>query len=78
MNKGDFPGGIVDKNPPANAGDMGPIPGRGTKIPHAEEQLSLRATTTKLPCPRACAPQQEKPPQQEVHAPQPRADPAHH
>ena len=34
------------KNPPANAGDMGSIPGQGTKIPHAVEQLSLCATTT--------------------------------
>ena len=25
----DFPGGIVDKNPPVNAGDMGLIPGPG-------------------------------------------------
>ena len=25
----DFPGGAVDKNPPANAGDKGSIPGRG-------------------------------------------------
>ena len=25
--QGDFPGGAVDKNPPASAGDMGPIPG---------------------------------------------------
>ena len=24
-----FPGGSVDKNPPANAGDMGSIPGPG-------------------------------------------------
>ena len=23
----DFPGGTVDRNPPANAGDMGSIPG---------------------------------------------------
>ena len=23
----DFPGGTVDKNPPANAGDLGSIPG---------------------------------------------------
>ena len=44
MNKGDFPGDIVDKNPPANAGGTGSIPGRETKIPHAEEQLSPRAT----------------------------------
>ena len=26
---GDFPGGAVVKNPPANAGDMGSIPGLG-------------------------------------------------
>ena len=26
---GDFPGGTVIKNPPANAGDMGSIPGPG-------------------------------------------------
>ena len=25
----DFPGGAVDKNPPANAGDMSSIPGAG-------------------------------------------------
>ena len=25
----DFPGGTVDKNPPANAGDTGSIPGLG-------------------------------------------------
>ena len=25
----DFPGGTVDKNPPANAGDLGSIPGLG-------------------------------------------------
>ena len=40
---GDFPGGAVVKNTPANAEDMGSIPG---KIPHAMEQLSLCATTT--------------------------------
>ena len=33
------------KNPPANAGDTGSILGVG-KIPHAEGQLSLCATTT--------------------------------
>ena len=27
--RGDFPGGAVVKNPPANAGDMGSIPGPG-------------------------------------------------
>ena len=47
---GDFPGGPVVKNPPYNAGDTGSIPGQGTKIPHAAEQLSLHATTTELAC----------------------------
>ena len=28
-----FPGGPVIKNLPSNAGDMGSIPGQGTKIP---------------------------------------------
>ena len=32
---GDFPGGPVVKNPPANVRDEGLIPGQGTKIPHA-------------------------------------------
>ena len=27
--KKDFRGGVTDKNPPANAGDMGSIPGPG-------------------------------------------------
>ena len=44
----DFPGGPVVENPPANAGDMGSIPGRGTKIPHAVGQLSP-CTTTREP-----------------------------
>ena len=38
MQKKDFPGGRVDKNLPANAGDMGLIPG-----PHALGQLSATA-----------------------------------
>ena len=42
----DFPGGPVVKNPFCNAGDdSGLIPGRGTKIAYAAEQLSPRATT---------------------------------
>ena len=41
-----FPGGSVVKNPPCNAGDMGSIPGWGTKIPHAMEQISPQATST--------------------------------
>ena len=31
------------KNPPSSAGDMGLIPGRGAKIPHAAGQLRPRA-----------------------------------
>ena len=34
------------KNLPCSAGDTGSLPGRGTKIPHAMEQLSLCAATT--------------------------------
>ena len=41
----DFPGGAVVKNPPANAGDTGSIPGPG-RPPHAVEQQSPCATTT--------------------------------
>ena len=41
----DFPSGTVDGNLPANAEDMGSIPGPGI-APHAVEQLSLCATTT--------------------------------
>ena len=33
-----FPGGPVV---PCHSGDMGSIPGQGTKIPHAAKQLSL-------------------------------------
>ena len=40
-----FPGGSVVKNPPANAGDVGPISGLG-KIPQAAEQLSPCPTST--------------------------------
>ena len=32
---GDFPGGLVVKNPPFTAATVGLIPGQGTKIPHA-------------------------------------------
>ena len=30
----DFPGSPVVKNPPSNVGDVGSVPGQGTKIPH--------------------------------------------
>ena len=55
-----FPGGTVVRNPPANAGNTGPGPGKSR---HAAEQLSPCATTTEARAPRARAPQQEKPPQ---------------
>ena len=34
------------KSPPSKAGDEGSIPGLGTKIPHATEQLNPYTTTT--------------------------------
>ena len=43
---GDFPGGTVVKNLPANAGDMDGFNPWSGKIPHAAEQLSPCATTT--------------------------------
>ena len=47
----DFTGGSVVKNSPSNAGDVGLMPGRGSKIPHAKEQLSLcTATRGKVVC----------------------------
>ena len=45
LSTGDFPGGPVVTNPPCNAGNAGSIPGRGTKIPYACEQLIPRTTT---------------------------------
>ena len=46
----DFPGGLVVQNPPCNAGGVGSIPGRGTKIPRAMEQLSLFTPTRESMC----------------------------
>ena len=46
---------------PASAGDVGSIPGRGTKIPHAMGQLSPHAATTEPVLCRACAPRLESP-----------------
>ena len=80
----DFPGGTVVKNPPANAGDTGSSPGPGiSHMPRsnkarAPQLLSLCATTTEAHVPRAQAPQQEKPPQWEAHAPQGKVAPARH
>ena len=83
---GDFPGGTVVKNVPANAGNMASSPGLGrshmpwsNKAP-APQLLSLcsrahKPQLLKPPAPRARAPQQEKPPQWEACAPQPRIAP---
>ena len=49
---GDFPGGPVVKNLPCKAGDTGSIPGWGSKIPHAEEQLSPCATNRESVSPK--------------------------
>ena len=50
-----FPGGLVVKNPPANAGDMRrEFDLCSRKILHALGQLSPQATTPK-PVPKACA-----------------------
>ena len=38
------------KNLPSNAGDVGFIPGQGTKIPHAAGQISLSVSTAECAC----------------------------
>jgi len=43
---GDGPGDPVLKSLACNAGDLGLIPGPGTKIPHASEKVSPLATIT--------------------------------
>ena len=37
----DFPGGPVVKNPPSNGGNVGSIPGQGTKIPQATKVQAI-------------------------------------
>ena len=71
--KGDFPGGPVTGNPPANAGDMGLIPSPG-RFPFAEGQLIPCHNYQSL-CSRARVPQQGKPPQGKAHAPQLESNP---
>ena len=51
----EFPGGPVVKNTRFNAGDMGLIPGWGTKIPHALGQPRPWVTTTESAHSSACA-----------------------
>ena len=48
MTPGDFPGGPIVKNLPCNAGDVGSVPGQGTKILYAIEQQIPNATTTEV------------------------------
>ena len=43
------------KNQPSSARETGSIPGRGTKIPHAEGQLRPHAATTEAARSGACA-----------------------
>jgi len=57
----DFPGGTVDRNPPANAGDMGSMSRKSSrKTPHTVGQLSLRAPVTETSLSRAFAQQQRE------------------
>ena len=46
----DFPGGPGVRSPPSNAGDVGLIADRGTKVPHVVGQLRPQVTTTGLKC----------------------------
>ena len=58
----DFPFGLVVKNPPANAGDMGSISGPGrSHLPLRGNYWIYAQQLLKPLHPRAHAPQQEKP-----------------
>ena len=57
---GDFPGGPVVKNTPSNAGDAGSIPGQGTQITYATEQMHPCSITTDPTHYGAHAPQLER------------------
>ena len=52
---GDFPGGTVVKNPPANAGDTGSIP--GPRRSHMLWSNKARVPQLLSLCSRACEPQ---------------------
>ena len=68
------PGGTVVKNPPANAGDTGSIPGPGRS--HMPRSNEAHASQLQSLLSRARALQQEKPQQRETRAPQRRVAPA--
>ena len=74
--EGDFPGGTVSKNLPANGGDTGSIPGLGRS--HMPQRNKARAPQLLSQRSRARAPQQEKPLQWEARAPQWRVAPTLH
>ena len=61
VQNGDFPGGLVVKNLPSNAGDAGWIPGQGSKILKCHG--AAKAAATESTGPRACTPQLERSPQ---------------
>ena len=46
----DSAGGPVVKNLPSNAGDVGSIPGQGTKVPHVAGQPRPCAAATEPAC----------------------------
>ena len=57
----DIPGGPAVKNPPSNAGNVGLIPGKGIKIPHAMGQLSLCTPELMLHKRSLCVPPPREP-----------------
>ena len=64
----DFPDGLVVRNLPANAGDIGsiPVPGRFTchgTTKHVHPNYGAAVLQLLKSTPTACALQQEKPPQ---------------
>ena len=64
----------MDRNLPANAGDVGLTGSWG--IPHAMKQLSPCATTAEARVPWACGLQQEQPPHEKTKHHNQRAAPA--
>ena len=41
---------VLFRSPPGNAGNVGSVPGLGTKTPHTAEQLNRLATTSEPVC----------------------------
>ena len=57
----DFPGGPVVTNLPSSAGNVGSIPGQGTKTPHAMGQISPDTAITEPTCSGAHTPTAKNP-----------------